>query len=78
MNPAPSHEPTWDTLVQVRSYNSSRFGKYVEVMMSGEDLIGSTITSYLLEKTRVVGQAPNERNYHAFYQVNSRAAGARR
>jgi myosin heavy subunit len=54
----------------VRSYNSSRFGKYVEVVLDASgDVIGSTIASYLLEKTRVVAQSRNERSYHSFYQL---------
>uniref|UniRef100_A0A3B3TDM0 Myosin XVA n=1 Tax=Paramormyrops kingsleyae TaxID=1676925 RepID=A0A3B3TDM0_9TELE len=52
----------------VRNDNSSRFGKYVEIFMEG--VISGAITSqYLLEKSRIVFQAKNERNYHIFYEM---------
>lgn len=60
---------TFGNAETVRSYNSSRFGKYVEVTLSAGLVVGSTITSYLLEKTRVVSQSLDERNYHSFYQL---------
>jgi len=54
----------------VRNSNSSRFGKWVEIQFDASGLIvSSRITSYLLEKSRVVEHAQGERTYHVLYQL---------
>ncbi|KAI1711889.1 myosin head (motor domain) domain-containing protein [Ditylenchus destructor] len=56
----------------VRNNNSSRFGKFIRIHFNKAGRVASCdIEHYLLEKSRVIRQAPGERCYHIFYQVFS-------
>ena len=54
-----------------RNWNSSRFGKFTQLEFEdeGKNLVGATVETYLLEKSRVVFQGAGERNYHCFYHL---------
>lgn len=53
----------------LRNDNSSRFGKYLEVFFKDGVITGANTRNYLLEKSRIVTQSSEERNYHVFYEL---------
>ena len=54
----------------VRNENSSRFGKFIQILFAADHTIcGGRVRHYLLEKARVVSQHGGERNYHVFYHI---------
>ncbi|KAK6329588.1 hypothetical protein J4Q44_G00015660 [Coregonus suidteri] len=53
----------------VRNDNSSRFGKFIRIHFQGSKLAKADIETYLLEKSRVSFQLPDERGYHIFFQM---------
>jgi len=54
----------------VRNDNSSRFGKFIRIHFNNAGKLASAdIETYLLEKSRVSFQLPDERGYHIFFQM---------
>ncbi|KAG7224485.1 hypothetical protein INR49_015009 [Caranx melampygus] len=63
----------------LRNNNSSRFGKYIQLQLDRSQLlVGASVQTYLLEKTRVACQPAHERNFHIFYQMMKGATDEQR
>jgi len=54
----------------LRNDNSSRFGKYIKLQYSAENVLLSAYTdTFLLEKSRILSVNSGESNYHVFYYL---------
>lgn len=67
----------------IRNNNSSRYGRYIRVHFnhgekrdSAGGIRNAEVAHYLLERSRVVHAAPNERSFHCLYQLVSGVSDA--
>jgi hypothetical protein len=70
----------------LRNDNSSRFGKFVQLLYSDSNgppgsaapplMVGARTQHFLLERSRLVSHATGERSYHVLYQLMAAAATA--
>ncbi|XP_016122315.1 myosin-9a [Sinocyclocheilus grahami] len=58
----------------VKNDNSSRFGKFIRINFDVNGyIVGANIETYLLEKSRAIRQAKDERTFHVLYYLLSGA-----
>lgn len=55
----------------LRNPNSSRFGKMLNLIYNDEvgEIVGATVGTYLLERSRITVHEAGERNFHIFYEI---------
>lgn len=63
----------------IHNANASRLGKYTELQFTDRGrLAGAKTLDYYLERSRVAGPSPGERNFHVFYYLVSGASAEER
>lgn len=61
----------------IRNNNSSRFGRFMQLqVVKGGGIEYGSVRNFLLEKSRIISQEPDERSYHVFYFLVKGASSA--